>query len=93
MPHPENYIKDCSGNKKWNVPFQGKGKRLANHRGRWNWGFSNTKLYPVNSIEKDANGNTVKIKQSKNIFRQTSYAMPKAELYKYLSTNRNYWRR
>ena len=93
MPHPENYIKDCSGNKKWNATFHGKGKVPANHRGRWNWGFSNTKLYPVNSIEKDASGHTVKFKQSKNMFSQTSYAMTKAELYKYLSTNRNYWHR
>ena len=91
-------IIDCSGNAKWNTNFYNR-KRLfpngakfypTNHNGRWNWGLSNTKLFPINSYEYDANGNIIKIKQAKNVFNNTSYIMNKHELYNYLSKNRAY---
>jgi hypothetical protein len=61
--------------------------------GRWNHSLSNTKLYPVISQSRDANGNITSIKQSKNLFRNTDYKMSKNELMSYLSRNRKYLNR
>ena len=85
---------DCSGNSKWNTNFYyPSGQYPTNHNGRWNWGLSNTKLFPINSREYDTNGNVIKIKQTGNVYKNTSYAMSKKELYTYLSTNRHYFHR
>lgn len=84
---------DCSGNSKWNTNFtypNGPNFYPTNHNGRWNWGLSNTKLFPINSREYDTNGNVIKTKQTGNVYKNTSYTMSKKELYTYLSTNRHY---
>lgn len=87
---------DCSGNSKWNTDFyypNGPNSYPINHNGRWNWGLSNTKLFPINSREYDTSGNVIKTKQTGNVYKNTSYSMSKKELYTYLSTNRHYLHR
>ena len=63
-----------------------------NQNGRWNTSITNTKLYPVISMYKDAGASppdtTLKVaKQSGNIFKSTTNNMSKKQLYSYLSKN------
>lgn len=78
----------------------------TNQNGRWNWGLSNTKMYPYNGLfvknripvcPKQTscypdNYNVTGGKQSGNIFPNT-YKMSKKKLYSYLLRNRNYLNR
>ena len=62
-------------------------------RGRWNHSLSNTKLFPIISECRDTNGNLTSVQQSKNIYTNTDYKMPKHELMSYLMRNRKYLHR
>ena len=70
-------------------------------RGRWNTSITNTKLFPIisrgfeygsksdlsNNIQDRSFDNTIPTKQSKNLFKNTTYNMSKRELISYLSRN------
>lgn len=67
-------------------------------RGRWNYNLTNTKMYPVTSIDAivDSNGKTVgykTAKQSGNLFKNTHHNMSKKKLFAYLSKHRIYLKR
>ena len=62
-------------------------------RGKWNNSYSNTKLHPVIGIFGDNSGNPIGYKQSKNMFKNTSWNMTKKEKFAYFSKHgRNIYR-
>jgi hypothetical protein len=78
------------------MPHNYTGQKLRQtriQRGRWNHGLSNTKLFPVISECRDTSGNLTSTIQSKNIFTNTDYKMPKHELMSYLARNSKYLHR
>jgi hypothetical protein len=95
----------CQG---WNRQIDGKQlasfQRVQG--GRWNHSLTNTKLHPIISECKSGSicekspscrllpaENRITFKQAGNIYRNTAYEMPKAELKAYLANNRAYlWR-
>lgn len=67
-------------------------------RGRWNYNYTNTKMYPVTSIKAvlDSKGKTIgytTATQSNNLFKNTHHNMSKKKLFSYLAKNRIYLKR
>ena len=68
-------------------------RQTRNQRGRWNHRLSNTKLFPIISECRDTSGNLTSVIQSKNLFINTDYKMPKHKLMSYLARNAKYLHR